>query len=113
MMFKEATPEAHLEAWRILWAAVGNLAVFPAEVSGSITDVPWQDVSLPTEFVFILTWMQLVWCGTTMQTAMLITSLILIVKVGSLTGIRLATPGGTTKRHLGGSVSAQEPLELL
>ena len=51
-MFKETAADAHMEAWRILLAAVGHLALFPKEVDAWVRDIAWKGVSLPMECVF-------------------------------------------------------------
>ena len=52
VMFKETAADAHMEAWRILSAAVGYLALFPKEVDAWVRDIAWKGVSLPMECVF-------------------------------------------------------------
>ena len=52
VMFKETSPLAHIEAWRILLGAVGHLALFPAKVEDWVSDITWKGTTLPTECIF-------------------------------------------------------------
>jgi hypothetical protein len=52
VMFKETAPDAYMEAWRILSAAVGHLALFPEEVNAWLSDITWKGLSLPEKCVF-------------------------------------------------------------